>query len=208
MRILIGEDDPVTRRVLEIYLTRWGYEVVVACDGTQAWENLQRPDPPRILILDWMMPGVSGVELCKRVRQSPSLVPSYLIILTARSDADDVVLGLDSGADDYVTKPFNREELRARVKGAERVVALQQKLAERVQDLEAALGKVKQLQGLLPICSYCKKIRDDKNYWQQVEQYISKHSEIQFSHGICPDCYEVHVKPSLGGLPATGERKK
>ena len=196
-RILIAEDDPVSRRVLETFLKRWGYEVVVATDGGRAWEILQQGDAPHVMILDWMMPGLGGIELCQRVRQRADPFPAYVILLTSRTDPDDIIGGRDAGADDYVTKPFNREELRARVKGGFRVVELQLKLADRFLELESALDKVKLLQGLLPICSYCKKIRDDQNYWEQVEQYIGKHSEAQFSHGICPDYFTKFVTPEL-----------
>jgi sigma-B regulation protein RsbU (phosphoserine phosphatase) len=130
----------------------------------------------------------------------PSSTPPYLILLTAKGGREDLVTGLEAGANDYVTKPFNREELRARVQVGVRMVELQQSLADRVKALEEALARVKQLQGLLPICSYCKKIRDDQNYWQQVESYIAEHSQAQFSHSICPDCYEKLVKPELDQL--------
>jgi phosphoserine phosphatase RsbU/P len=126
--------------------------------------------------------------------------PPYLILLTAKGRREDIITGLKAGANDYVTKPFDREELRARVQVGARIVELQHSLADRVHALEEALARVKQLQGLLPICSYCKKIRDDQNYWQQVENYISRHSEAQFSHSICPGCYEQLVKPELDQL--------
>ena len=198
MKILIAEDDEVSRRMLQVFLLRWGFDVVIAEDGAEAWRVLEGGDAPKLAILDWMMPVLDGVEICRRVRLAPRASPAYLILLTARGDNKDIVRGLDAGADDYVTKPFNQEELRARLNVGVRVVELQTNLADRVIELERALAGVNQLQGLLPICSYCKKIRDDKNYWQQVEGYISSHSEAQFSHGICPDCYENIVKPELG----------
>jgi DNA-binding response OmpR family regulator len=197
MRILIAEDDLVSRRVLETTLLKWGYEVVVAADGEAAWAVLQGDDSPRLAVLDWMMPGVDGVELCRRVRALGRSEPTYLILLTAREKTDDVVAGLEAGADDYVIKPFDRQELQARVHVGERVAALQASLARRVRDLEDALAQVKQLQGMLPICCYCKKIRDDSNYWQQVEHYISSHSGARFSHGICPECFDSVVKRDL-----------
>ena len=200
MKVLIAEDDMVSRRLLEASLTRWGYEVVVTCDGAAAWEVLQRGDAPSLVILDWMMPGMDGIEVCRRVRSALTAMPPYLILLTAKGRREDIVTGLRAGANDYVTKPFDREELRARMQVGMRMVELQQSLAERVKALEEALTRVKQLQGLLPICSYCKKIRDDQNYWQQVESYISEHSEAQFSHSICPDCYEKLVRPELDQL--------
>jgi DNA-binding response OmpR family regulator len=200
MKVLIAEDDTISRRLLEATLMRWGYEVVVASDGVEAWEALQGDDAPLLAILDWMMPGMDGLELCRRIRKMPSSTPPYLILLTAKGRREDLVTGLEAGANDYVAKPFNREELRARVQVGVRMVELQQSLADRVKALEEALARVKQLQGLLPICSYCKKIRDDQNYWQQVESYIAEHSQAQFSHSICPDCYERLVKPELDQL--------
>jgi DNA-binding response OmpR family regulator len=194
MRILIAEDDPVSRCFLEATLVKSGYQVTVTCDGHQAWEALQH-DAPAIAILDWMMPGIDGVEVCRRARAIQSPTPTYLILLTAKSEKGDIVQGLDAGADDYVTKPFDRRELHARINVGLRVSELQRNLADRIADLEAALTRVNQLQGLLPICSYCKKVRDDQNYWQQVDSYISKHSEVEFSHSICPTCYDRLIEP-------------
>ena len=121
------------------------------------------------------------------------------LLLTAKGQPGDVVVGLDSGADDFVTKPFDRQELRSRLRVGERVLALQQGLAERVEELETALGQVKELKGLLPICSYCKAVRDDHNYWHRVETYITAHSSARFSHGICPGCWKGVVEPELAG---------
>lgn len=200
MRILIAEDDTVSRTVLQAALTKWGHEVVVTEDGEEAWEALQKDGAPALAILDVMMPGLDGVEICRRLRELPTHTPTYVILLTAMSGKRDVVHGLDAGANDYVTKPFDYDELRARVKVGATVVGLQQDLARRVAELVEAVSQVKRLEGILPICSYCKHVRDDRNYWQQVETYVSEHSEARFSHSICPDCYESVVKPSLTQL--------
>ena len=188
MRILIAEDEPVSRRLLQGSLEKWGYEVCVTSNGLEAWEALQRSDSPSLAVLDWLMPGLDGVEVCRKLRQLPARESSYIILLTAKGEKDDVIKGLEAGADDYVTKPFNAGELKARVQVGARVVGLQSKLAQNVRELTDALSRVKQLQGLLPICAYCKKIRDDKNYWHKVESYLGNHSEVRFSHGVCPEC--------------------
>jgi phosphoserine phosphatase RsbU/P len=200
MKILVAEDQTVSRHVLTANLRKWGFDVTAVEDGTRAWEALQQEEAPQLAILDWLMPGMDGIEICRLIRQRPEGPPNYLILLTARRGQEDKIQGLQSGADDYITKPFNREELRARVQVGIRVLELQGALAQRVRELEDALSNVKTLQGLLPICSYCKKIRNDRNYWQQVEGYICDHSEAQFSHGICPECYTQFVQPELDRL--------
>jgi phosphoserine phosphatase RsbU/P len=200
MRILIAEDDLVSRKMLEATLARWGYEVVITGDGEEAWNVLQGPEPPRIAVLDWMMPGLDGVDVCRRVRARESGDPTYIILLTAKGNKADIVAGLGAGADDYVIKPFDREELKARLQAGIRIVSLQTALSLRVRELEEAVGRIRTLQGLLPICSYCKRVRNDGDYWQQVESYISDHSDARFSHGICPDCYENVIRPQLATL--------
>ena len=188
MKTLIAEDDSVSRRLLQAALQKWGYDVTVTTQGHEAWEAIQQPGAPSLLILDWLMPELDGVEICRRIRASEALKSSYVILLTSRGSKEDIVEGLEAGADDYVTKPFDHGELRARVQVGARVIGLQNALAERVHQLEEAIASVKTLQGLLPICCYCKKIRDDGNYWHRVESYISGHANVRFSHGICPDC--------------------
>ena len=206
MKVLVAEDQPVSRHILVANLRKWGYDVTAVEDGTRAWEALQAEEAPPLAILDWLMPGMDGIDVCRQIRQSPRTRPIYLILLTARRGQEDKIQGLQAGADDYITKPFNREELRARVQVGIRVLELQGALAQRVRELEEALSRVKTLQGLLPICSYCKKIRDDRNYWQQVEGYISDHSQAQFSHGICPECYAQFVQPELDRLHGHTEK--
>jgi sigma-B regulation protein RsbU (phosphoserine phosphatase) len=205
MKVLLAEDETVSRLILTANLRKWGYEVTAVEDGTQAWRALQAEEAPQLAILDWLMPGMDGIDICRQIRKNSRTRQIYLILLTARRGLEDKIHGLQSGADDYITKPFNRDELHARVQVGTRVLELQGALAQRVRELEAALASVKTLQGLLPICSYCKKIRNDRNYWQQVEGYICDHSEAQFSHGICPDCYAVYVQPELDRLHALAE---
>ncbi len=196
-RILIAEDDLTSRKMLERILFKWGYEVIAVSDGAQAWEWLQREDAPRLVILDWMMPGLDGADVCRKVRAQNTPTPPYIIMLTTLSSKKDIVAGLQAGASDYLGKPFDNDELRARIEVGERVLRLQRALAERVQELQEALDHIKTLQGILPICSYCKKIRDDQNYWQQVESYIAQHANVEFSHSFCPECYEKYIKPQL-----------
>jgi phosphoserine phosphatase RsbU/P len=195
MRILIADDDDVSRLELAALLCRHGHEVVAVSDGTAAWEVLQGEDPPRLAVLDWLMEKMDGVEVCRRVRACPGLRNTYLILLTSRGDREHILAGLHAGANDYVTKPFDRSELLARVHVGAQMITVQAELAARVRELEDALAQVKQLQGLLPICSYCKSIRDDKNYWHEVDTYVRSHSEAEFSHGICPGCWEKVVRP-------------
>jgi two-component system, cell cycle response regulator len=138
MRALIADDDRVTRTVLANALQQWGIEVAAAEDGVAAWEMLRGGEPPDIAILDWVMPGLDGVDLCRRVRANPSLAGMYVLLLTGRATREDLVAGLDAGADDYMVKPVDLEELRARVHVGRRVVSLQSRLAERVAELQAA----------------------------------------------------------------------
>lgn len=197
MRILIAEDEPMSRRLLENVLIKWGYDVVVTSDGSQAWEVLQQENAPLLAILDWMMPGLNGPQICRMARHLPQALSTHIILLTAKGEKNDIVTGLAAGANDYVTKPFDSEELRARVQVGARMVELQLSLEEHVRELQAALSHVNQLQGIIPICCNCKKIRDDQNYWQRVENYIARHADAEFSHGICPDCYSNVFRPQL-----------
>jgi DNA-binding response OmpR family regulator len=197
MRVLIADDDAALRLALQVQLERWGYDPVVCEDGAAARGVLKGDRPPPLAILDWNMPGVDGVTLCGEIRESLALSTMYVVLLTAHDTREHIVEGLSGGADEYITKPFDWGVLRARVKTGARIAALQQKLAQRVTELQHALAMVKQLSGLLPICSYCKKIRRGGDYWQQLEAYVSEHSEAQFSHGVCPDCFD-HAKKEFG----------
>ena len=199
MKLLVAEDDPFYCRILGSVLGE-EFEVVIAENGNRAWEILQAESAPRLALLDWQMPGMDGLEVCRKVRAHAAIHDIYLVIATVRQSLDDVLAGFEAGANDYITKPFHAQELRARLRVGRRVVDLQAALATRIAQLQDALSRVKQLQGLLPICSYCKRIRDDHDYWQQVETYMSEHSQATFTHGICPECYEKFFKTELEEL--------
>lgn len=128
MKILIADDSIVSRHLLEATLRKWGYEVVVACDGIEAWNELQKPDAPTIAILDWVMPGLTGPEVCLRVRQHGKEPYTYLLLLTSKSLKEDLIEGMESGADDYITKPFDQHELKVRLRAGTRITELQSEL--------------------------------------------------------------------------------
>jgi CheY-like chemotaxis protein len=197
MIVLIADDLDVNRKLLRTLLTAEGYDVLEAANGTDAFQILQGATGPIVGLIDWEMPEMEGIEVCRQTRALQGAPPIYLILLTVRDSKQDIVAGLQGGANDYITKPFDKTELLARVGIGKQMVQLQQALTERVAELGEALLSVKQLGGLLPICSYCKKIRDDQNYWQQVESYVGKHSDAKFSHSICPQCYEDIIKPQM-----------
>jgi DNA-binding response OmpR family regulator len=194
LRALIADDDRLSAVMVESALKGCGFDVVRAADGARAWEILQADDTIALAILDWEMPGLVGPEICRRLRQDQSRAHLYVLLLTTRDSRADLIAGLEAGADDYLSKPFDLGELRARVHVGLRVLALQQRLAERVKELEASASKISRLHGLLPICSYCKHVRTDQDYWEQVEDYLAQHSDLQFSHGICPRCYDAVLK--------------
>ena len=203
MKILVAEDDAVTRKILEMTLGRLRFDVIAAADGNAAWhalETLKGKDAPELVVLDWMMPGLEGIEICRRLRTTPGFELVYIILLTSRDSKEDLAYGLAAGANDYIAKPFDPVELESRVRVGERMVKLQRSLATRVTEVEAALAHVQRLQGLLPICSYCKKVRNEANYWEQVESYFTTHSDLDFTHSICPQCTEKMLR-EVDALP-------
>jgi len=191
-RILVADDEPVSRRLVQAILQQSAHEVLLAEDGLKAWDLL-RESSPNMLIADWVMPRMNGLELTKKARtelQRPTYL--YIIIVTAKQRPQDILTGLASGADDYISKPFNREELKLRVTAGQRVLRWDTELQKKNHQLEEALAEVKQLKGIIPICMFCKKIRDDQNYWHQLETYMMNNAGADFSHSVCPDCLDKH----------------
>jgi len=207
MKVLIAEDDATSRIVLDTVLRKWGYEVVCASDGNEAWMLSQESDAPKLLILDWMMPGVDGIEICRRIRQNAKSDPPYVILLTSLGRKEDILTGFEAGADDYVTKPFDRDELRARVNAGVRILELQSAMKARVTELEGALAHIRTLQGILPICMHCHKIRNDQESWERLESYLQHHSDAQFSHSLCPECLATYY-PKPEEEKAEGQQPK
>ncbi len=196
MRILIVDDDPVSCRILEEAMQAMQHDVHVVQDGAAAWARLAS-ESFDVLMTDWEMPGVNGLELCRRVRARVGGAFLYVMLVTDRSIPEDVVAGIMAGANDFMSKPCDRGELCARMHAAERVVTLERSLAERVRELETALHEVETLRRLLPICMYCKSIRNDQEAWDDIEEYLHHHANADCTHSICPPCYEERVQPML-----------
>ena len=194
MKILIAEDDATSRLILQSTFQKAGHEVMVTEDGQQAWKVWKENFCP-VVISDWLMPGLNGLELCGEIRKTADVGYTYIILLTAHGGKANYLEAMEAGVDDFITKPADKEQLLARLHVAERILGLRH--------------QVKKLEGLLPICACCKKIRDQENNWKQLESYISQHSEATFSHGYCPECHEkalgearAFIKKSRRGPPA------
>ncbi len=197
-RILLAEDEARYRRILSHYLTSWGFSVTVAQNGLEAVAALTGENAPAMALVDWMMPGLEGPEVCEHVRRRSDRPYTYIILLTAKTNKEEVAAGFEAGADDYVTKPCDMTELRARLKVGERMVTLERTLAQQVETLQHALDHVRQLKELLPICAWCKRVRDDKDYWHSIEEYLHVHTGTDFTHGICPHCVETMRQSAAG----------
>jgi len=182
MKILIAEDDRASQRLLKAMLEKLGHEVTAEADGEAAWRSLILATP-EVIVSDWMMPELDGVELCKRVRGRRQKRYTYFILLTARSARENYLEAMDAGVDDFLSKPLKVDELSIRLRVAARILSF--------------ISQVGDLKRLLPICSYCHRVRDDKQFWQDIHTYLQKHNLTDFSHGICPECYDKHVKPQL-----------
>jgi DNA-binding response OmpR family regulator len=203
--ILIVDDLPTNLNLLRIMLEPEGYGILGATSGAAALQIVKRTLPDLIL-LDVMMPGLDGFETCREMKRTDAAQSVPVVFITARHDTEALVKGFQAGGVDFITKPFSREEVLARVRTHIENGRLQRALHERNKELELlnaklvrrqkklqkALARIKTLRGLIPICSFCKKIRNDRGFWEQVEQFVSHHSEADFTHGICPECVKIH----------------
>lgn len=178
--ILIVDDTPENIQVIGGLLAEQAYDIAVAQSGKQALKFMKRQKPDLVL-LDVMMPELDGFEVCRILRGDPSNANVPVIFLSARDDEASILEGFEAGGVDYVTKPFRAKELMARV----RTHLELKRTRERLKD---QLAEIRTLRGILPICSSCKKIRDDQGFWEQVEVYFRNHSDVEFTHGICPEC--------------------
>jgi phosphoserine phosphatase RsbU/P len=192
MKIIVAEDDPVSRARVTAILKALGHEAEVCANGNEAWEAFDR-EPARVIISDWMMPGLDGLELCKKVRERPKTEYTYFILVTAEHTAEeDYDNAIRADVDDFLIKPLDRGAIWRRLRVAERILTF--------------ATEIRQLKTLIPICMYCKKIRDDSDYWEQMEHYIHEHTGSDFSHGICPECY-AKVMESEFGIDITKQEK-
>jgi len=195
--ILIIDDNPANLGLLFDYLESKGFKVLVDTDAELALKAVTQTQPD-IILLDILMPGADGFEICRRLKTNFKTCHIPVIFMTALTDSADEIKGLELGAVDYITKPLNVEKVLARVTTHLTIRSLQKqlqekndKLEERNNQLQEALDKIKTLKGLLPICTNCKKIRDDEGYWNQLEKFISSRSDVLFTHGLCPDCADA-----------------
>ena len=192
LRILIVDDDPMNIQLLTKALQAT-YDICIATNGFDAIDQVKETSPD-LLILDVMMPDLSGFDVCKIIKSEEAYADIPILFLTAMGTIESEITGLKLGGIDYLTKPVKIDLLELRVRNHIELKRRNDLVREQRDELEAALKRIKQLEGIIPICSYCKKISDDKSNWQQLEHYVSDHSEAVFSHGICPDCLKDQLE--------------
>ncbi len=185
MKILAVEDDPVAQLVLESALKSLGHEVVLAADGEAAWAALRDP-AVRVVVSDWQLPRLDGCELCRRIREEREDYVCFILVTERVATGENLDAAFAAGVDEFLTKPIDTRELRLRLHVAERILGF--------------TSELRRLEDFLPICGYCKKVRDDQKYWQAIESYMAARAGTRFSHGVCPECYERVLVPQLKKL--------
>ncbi|MBE2212516.1 MAG: response regulator [Opitutaceae bacterium] len=190
LHIVIAEDDVVTRRLVEKILRDEGHDVVALASGQEAWDHLAH-HPVQVIVSDWNMPDMDGLDLCRRVRALPRETYTYFILITSASrTTPNIHAAVAAGVDDFLSKPVNPVEIWMRLHVASRILGF--------------AGQVRQLESLIPICSYCKKVRDDANLWQGVDHYLAQQTGRDLSHCICPECYRTIVQKEIDNLRGHG----
>jgi len=185
-RVLCVDDDPGTLAILGGIIEDAGWRSELALSATAARDAVASGPDIQVVLLDWMLPDGSGVDLCRELK-AVSGASLYVILVTVRGAPEDVEIGLDAGADDYLVKPVSPVEVRARIRSGFRAADAQRQLAERLAELELALKRVSSLESLLPLCMYCRRINSSET-WQSVEDYLWDHVDVKVSHGCCPQC--------------------
>jgi DNA-binding response OmpR family regulator len=196
-RVLCVDDDPATQVVLSGIIEDAGWQPELALNATVARQTLEANPDIQVVLLDWMLPDGSGVDLCRELKAVAG-ASLYVILVTVRGAPEDVETGLDAGADDYLVKPVSPVEVRARVRSGFRAADAQRQLAERLAQLEQALKRVSNLESLLPLCMYCRRINSSE-MWQSLEDYLWEHVDVKVSHGCCPDCLSKLTRQLGGG---------
>jgi len=185
MKVLIVEDDPVARLYIEANLAALELDTVVAADGEEALTVIET-EPIRLVVSDWMMPKIDGLELCRRIRGRAGEYVYFILLTQMTASPENEDAAIEAGVDDFLLKPVNPRELKIRLHVARRILEY--------------TAHIQRLESFIPICSYCKKVRDDQNYWQRIESYINERTGSEFSHSVCPDCYKVEIVPQLEEL--------
>jgi phosphoserine phosphatase RsbU/P len=204
MRILVAEHEPMLRRMLENMLTAWGHQVIVAESSSETWRLLRGDEPPTMLVLDWLMPKLGAVEICRKIRQDPSTSNVHVIMLVSRGRTSDAfAASLNAGADDYISKPFDPEELRARVRVGVHAMQLQRNLDDLTREFDQQRTHPDQAQELLPVCTECGRMRNRSGYWQQLKSYLVKSLRAEIVPSLCPTCDDFS-NPELANAEAHG----
>jgi DNA-binding response OmpR family regulator len=188
VKILIAEDEYTTRLMVQVCLENWGYSIESVEDGKKAWDIINQKNPPQIAVLDWEMPGISGIELCRKIKSLDRSSPIHVILLTARDSKNDISQGFEAGADDYITKPFNDDELGARIRVAERIVTIQSSLNSSLEELREALDMVQSFEEPVAVCRKCKKIGAFDGSWRTPEKLLEYPVDPRFIQLDCPSC--------------------
>lgn len=188
MKILIAEDEYTTRLMVQVCLENWGYSIESVEDGKKAWDIINQNNPPQIAVLDWEMPGISGIDLCRKIKSLDRSSPIHVILLTARDSKNDISQGFEAGADDYITKPFNDDELGARIRVAERIVTIQSSLNSSLEELREALDMVQSFEEPVAVCRKCQKIGAFDGSWRTPEKLLEYPVDPRFIQLDCPSC--------------------